>query len=110
MQIVKWAPVIEKAYIPHMGAEQVIRRIKADREKVPVSLDRFGNTGGISIPLTLCDQFGDSNEGVINALMSGFGIGLSWGVTSARIDTSCIYPIIKTKDYYREGKFIPCKY
>ena len=90
--------------------KQVVKRIKAPLNKVPVSIDRFGNTGGVSIPLTLCDQYGKLNAGSVKALMSGFGIGLSWGVTSAIINTENIFPIIKTKDYYNEGRFVPGAY
>jgi 3-oxoacyl-[acyl-carrier-protein] synthase-3 len=39
--------------------------------------------------------------------MTGFGIGLSWGVTSAEIDTSRVFPVIKTRDWYAEGKITP---
>ena len=94
----------------HFILKQIIRRIKADSEKVPVSLDRFGNTGGISIPLTLCDKFGEIKQQKMRALMSGFGIGLSWGVTSMYINSDVIFPIIKTSQYYSEGKFIPGEY
>lgn len=95
----------------HYILKQIVRRIKADNSKVPVSLDRYGNTGGISIPLTLCDKYGyNKNNAKVRALMSGFGIGLSWGVLSAYIDTNNIFPIIKTKEYYLEGKFIAGKY
>lgn len=90
--------------------KQVTRRIKAKKEQVPISLDRYGNTGGISIPLTLCDQFGDAERGSLNALMCGFGIGLSWGVTSAALDKSGILPIIETDNYYEDGKFRPGEY
>lgn len=90
--------------------KQVIKRIKAPKDKVPISIDRYGNTGGISIPLTLCDKYGIEKAGTVKALMSGFGIGLSWGVISAMIDTAKVYPIIKTKHCYTEGRFEPWKY
>ncbi len=90
--------------------KQVIKRIKAPKDKVPISIDRFGNTGGISIPLTLCDTFGIEKAGPVKALMCGFGIGLSWGVTSATIDTEKVYPIIRTDLCYTEGRFEPGKY
>lgn len=90
--------------------KQVIKRIKVPKEKVPISIDRYGNTGGISIPLTLCDKYGNENIGSVRALMSGFGIGLSWGVTSAIIDTEKVYPIIKTDYCYNEGRFEPGNY
>ena len=91
----------------HFIIKQLSKKLKLPSEKVPVSLDRYGNTGGISIPLTLCVNYGDMDIGVKNVFMAGFGIGLSWGVTSAEIDTAKIYPIIKTQDWYKEGKITP---
>ncbi len=90
--------------------KQLIRKMKLPKESVPLSLDRFGNTGGISIPLTLCDAYGKRSIGRLRALMCGFGIGLSWGVTNALIDTDKILPVIETDDFYAEGKFVPGGY
>ena len=96
--------------------KQLIRKLKLKKESVPISLDRYGNTGGISIPITLCDAFGsipDSSQETENGntvkriLMSGFGIGLSWGVTSVSIDMRDVFPIEETDDYYREGRITP---
>lgn len=87
--------------------KQLIRKMKLKKEAVPISLDRYGNTGGISIPLTLCDAYGESGNEIKKFLIVGFGIGLSWGVTSLPIDLDKIYPIIETSDYYKEGKITP---
>ena len=87
--------------------KQLSKRLKLPKEKIPISLDEYGNSGGISIPLTLCANFGDGEEGTRKVLMAGFGIGLSWGVTSADIDLTRVFPIIKTKDCYKEGKITP---
>jgi len=84
--------------------KQLIRKLKLKKDAVPISLDRYGNTGGISIPLTLCDAYGECPSRTKRVLMAGFGIGLSWGVTSLTMDLSKIYPIIETSDYYKEGK------
>lgn len=86
---------------------QLSKKLKLPKEKVPISLDRYGNTGGISIPLTLCANYGDKDIGVRKTFMAGFGIGLSWGVTSAEIDTARVFPIVKTKDWYAEGRITP---
>ena len=77
---------------------------------MPMSLDRYGNTGGVSIPLTLCDAYGGKEHRVKRVLMAGFGIGLSWGVTSLEFDLDKIYPIVQTENYYKEGKLIPGQY
>ena len=87
--------------------KQLAKRLKLPPEKVPISLDRYGNTGGISIPLTLCANFGGQNGCHKKVFMAGFGIGLSWGVSSAEIDTGILMPVITTKDWYREGKITP---
>lgn len=87
--------------------KQLSRRLKITEEKSLTSLGEYGNTGGISIPLTLCANYGNNNEGVKKIFMAGFGIGLSWGITSADIDTNYVFPIITTKDWYKEGKITP---
>ena len=83
--------------------KQVAKRCKFPLNKVPISMDRFGNTSVTSIPLTLADKFGDKNEGVQKFLLAGFGIGLSWGVVSLEIDTKDIYSIIITDEFFDEG-------
>lgn len=99
------------SFVMHQANEfiikQIIRKLKLKKELVPVSLDRYGNTGGISIPLTLCDAFGNVVNENKKVLACGFGIGLSWGVSGYNIDTDTIYPIIQTTDYYTEGKIKP---
>jgi 3-oxoacyl-[acyl-carrier-protein] synthase-3 len=84
--------------------------MKLPKDQVPLSLDRYGNTGGISIPLTLCDAYGDKRVEKLKALICGFGIGLSWGVANIEVNTDKIYPIVQTEDYYKEGKLIPGQY
>ena len=90
--------------------KQLIRKMKLPKNQVPISLDRYGNTGGISIPLTLCDAYRNEDGKIIKALVSGFGIGLSWGVANIEVNSDAIYPVIETDDYYKEGKFLPGKY
>ena len=83
--------------------KQLIRKFKLSKDKVPVSLDRYGNTGGISIPLTLCDKYGDKDYGVQSVFSSGFGIGLSWGIATFEIDTRKVLPIVETEYYDKNG-------
>lgn len=83
--------------------KQLSKKLKIPTDKMLISLDRFGNTSAPAIALTLCDRYGDKNENSIDTLMCGFGVGLSWGVLSATIDTTNILPIIETDDYFAEG-------
>lgn len=58
--------------------KHLAKKLGVPMEKVPVSIDRYGNTSGESIPLTLVDVFGENqSEGTVNLVMCGFGVGLS---------------------------------
>lgn len=83
--------------------QQISKKTKIPMDKVPVSLDRYGNTSGTSIPLTICDAFGKEENKDLHLLMCGYGIGLSWGVVEATVNSNDILPVIETDDYYTEG-------
>lgn len=85
--------------------KQIARKLKVSMDKVPLSLDRYGNTSSASIPLTLCDAYSDRHTpDRLNVLMCGFGVGLSLGVASAEISTNDLLPVITTSDSFDEGK------
>jgi 3-oxoacyl-[acyl-carrier-protein] synthase-3 len=82
----------------------IAKKIKLPLEKLPISLDRYGNTNGSSIPITLCDLCNKTAvKDRISILASGFGVGLSWGVLSFEIESSVCFPIITTADYFKEA-------
>jgi len=84
--------------------QMLCKKLKANQDKMPICLDRYGNTSAASIPMVLSDIYGNKDEdSVINVLMSGFGVGLSWGVCSAHINEKDIFPIIETDDFFEEG-------
>ena len=85
--------------------KQIIKRAKLTKEKMLLSIDRFGNTSVASIPLTLCDHYGNLNDDYEQKVLAcGFGIGLSWGITTFVVNSKRIYPIIETDDFYIGGK------
>jgi 3-oxoacyl-[acyl-carrier-protein] synthase-3 len=83
--------------------KNLLRKLKFPKEKAPTTIEKFGNTSGVSIPLTLCDYYGNNNDGVKQMLFLGFGIGLSWGVAYMPVDTSAINPIVMTDDFFEDG-------
>ena len=81
--------------------KQFSKRLKIGMDKIPISLDRYGNTGGSSIPLTICDRYSaEKSAKLIRPLMCGFGVGLSLGVMTSDIKTEGILPIIESDEYY----------
>ena len=83
---------------------QLAKKFRLPQGKVPISLDQYGNTGGVSIPLTLCANWGGRDDGRKKVLMVGFGIGLSWGIMDASVDTAAVFPVVRTDDWFREGR------
>lgn len=83
---------------------QLVKLTKIEKDKMHISMDRYGNTSVTSIPLTICDKYGDDNSREKKRVLScGFGIGLSWGIASFQINTDSILPIIETDECYSEG-------
>ncbi len=68
--------------------ETIRKKLRLPEEKVPMTLHDFGNTSGASIPVTMTARIREPLlAGRKRLLMSGFGIGLSWG--TALIDIEC---------------------
>lgn len=59
--------------------EQLIEKMELDETKLPISLDRYGNTVSSTIPILITElqQKGRLQPGSKNLLV-GFGVGLSW--------------------------------
>jgi len=84
--------------------QSIAKKFKIDIEKMPICLDKYGNTSAAAIPLLLCDSYGSNNDKkTIHTLMCGFGVGLSWGVCSATINIVDILPVIETDEIFEEG-------
>lgn len=84
--------------------KQIAKKTGFPKEKLLISLDEFGNTSSASIPVTLVKYFSDQTENrELSCLMSGFGIGLTWGIASVKIDTEVILPLVHTDEYFDDG-------
>lgn len=87
-----------------MILKNIAKRVGVPMEKVPVCLDRFGNTSGCSVPLAIVDKYGkQTDDKEVNLLTSSFGIGLSWGVVGFKINVKDILPLTLGKDTYDDG-------
>ena len=63
-----------------MMNEMIRKKLKLEIEKVPYSLDKFGNTSSASIPVTMVTELKNQlRNGKNKLLFCGFGVGLSWG-------------------------------
>ncbi len=75
-----------KYIVPHQANLRIIdeaaRRLKIDREKFYVNVDKYGNTSAASIPIALSELV---EKGLINKgdkiILAAFGGGLTWAGT-----------------------------
>jgi len=82
-----------------------VRKIQFPMERVPLTITKYGNTGGASIPLTICQYYSElaGQPATGKVLACGFGIGLSLGVVNIKVDPGKCFPVIKVKDRYDDG-------
>jgi len=68
--------------VPHQAnmriIEAVARRMKTDREKVMINIEKYGNTTAATIPLCLYDYESELKKGD-KIIMAAFGAGFTWG-------------------------------
>jgi 3-oxoacyl-[acyl-carrier-protein] synthase-3 len=93
--------------ILHQANLQIIKtmakRLGFPMERVPISINRYGNTSTSSIPLVICDAYTSIDKKKIRLLTSGYGIGLSWGVADIEIESVAILPVFATDERFDEG-------
>ncbi|MCB6994515.1 ketoacyl-ACP synthase III [bacterium 210820-DFI.6.37] len=84
-------------------SKQLAKKFKIPAEKMPLCLDRYGNTSAPAATMALCDRYGDIKGEHIKIMFCCFGVGLSWGVASAVIEADDILQIIETDEVFEEG-------
>jgi len=73
----------------------LVKKLKLDVAKVPMSIEKFGNTSSVSIPLTIVSELKDNLEGSKKLLLCGFGVGLSWATSIVNLDECSISKIVE---------------
>ena len=76
--------------------DKIVRKIKADPNKVPYSLQVYGNISSGTIPLTMVTQIREQLQtGHLRLLGCGFGSGLSWGSVLFETDKITVPELIE---------------
>lgn len=83
--------------------KQIAKKCKIPLEKMPLTLGKYGNTSGASQVISLCHAYGETTGTELRTVLCGFGVGLSWGVSSVVINSSDILPIIEDDSIFEEG-------
>ena len=67
----------------------IAKFMKLDKTKIPWTIQKFGNTSSVSVPLTIVSELKDQMQGQKKILMSAFGVGMAWA--------SAIVPFVDCK-------------
>lgn len=66
----------------------VAKKLKLDVNKIPASLEKYGNTSSVSVPLTIVECLRTQLAGEKRLLLSAFGVGMTWATAILKL-TDC---------------------
>lgn len=80
----------------------IAKKMKLNVEKIPHTIEKFGNTSSVSVPLTIVSELNGKLDGQKTLLMSAFGVGMTWA--------SGIIPFVdcKISDIVEVENGLPC--
>ncbi|HNQ61914.1 MAG: 3-oxoacyl-(acyl-carrier-protein) synthase 3 [Bacteroidetes bacterium ADurb.Bin145] len=71
------------------------KKLKLPEDKVPSTIEKFGNTSSVSIPLTIISELANKLSLHKRLLLSGFGVGLTWGTAIIEVDGCYVGEIVE---------------
>ena len=71
----------------------IAKKLILPEKKVPSTISKFGNTSSVSIPLTIVSELKDNLRTEKKILLSGFGVGLTWGTAIINVNSCFISDI-----------------
>jgi 3-oxoacyl-[acyl-carrier-protein] synthase-3 len=75
--------------------DYLIKKLKLQVEKVPTSIEKFGNTSSVSIPLTIVSQLSEELKSPKKIVLSGFGVGMTWATAIINFNECYISSIVE---------------
>lgn len=56
----------------------IAKKMKLDTNRIPSTIEKYGNTSSVSVPLTIVSELKDKLNGNKELLLSAFGVGMTW--------------------------------
>lgn len=57
----------------------IAKKMKLDKDRIPWTIQKYGNTSSVSVPLTIVSELKDKMAGRKKLMLSAFGVGMAWG-------------------------------
>ena len=72
--------------------------MKLDKERIPWTIHKYGNTSSVSVPLTIVSELKEKMEGQKKLLLSAFGVGMAWATAIVPFVDCRISDIVEVKN------------
>lgn len=56
----------------------VAKKMKLDKDRIPWTIHKYGNTSSVSVPLTIVSELKNKMSGSKKLMLSAFGVGMAW--------------------------------
>ena len=56
----------------------IVKKLKLDAEKIPWTIQKYGNTSSVSVPLTIVSELREKLQGEKKVMLNAFGVGMAW--------------------------------
>ena len=56
----------------------IAKKMKLEMDKIPWTIQKYGNTSSVSVPLTIVSELKDKMVGNKKLMLSAFGVGMAW--------------------------------
>lgn len=71
------------------------KKLKLPEDKIPSTIEKYGNTSSVSIPLTIISELRNKLTNHKRLLLSGFGVGLTWGTAIIDVENCYVGEIVE---------------
>lgn len=90
----------------------IAKKMKLDTAKIPHTIEKFGNTSSVSVPLTLVSELKDKLSGDKTLMLSAFGVGMTWATGIVSFVDTKISDIVEVEngqpvDEYLRREYTP---
>jgi 3-oxoacyl-[acyl-carrier-protein] synthase III len=98
-----WTPADVDAFVFHQAnrfiLDHLVKKMKIPAERVPYSLNEYGNTSSASIPLTMTTTLSDElSFSAKKLILAGFGVGFSWATAAVECGPLVMPPLVELDD------------
>lgn len=76
----------------------IAKKMKLDVDKIPHTIEKFGNTSSVSVPLTIVSELKDKLDGQKTLMMSAFGVGMTWATAIVSFADTKISDIVEVEN------------